>query len=76
MKCVKCKNIKWCPTRRGLLCMSFVRKERVMSFAEYRRKKNRAKKGKEEAGAGMIGCCVGLPAALMIICSILQAGSI
>lgn len=27
MKCTKCKNFEWCPTRRGFFCFSFKRKE-------------------------------------------------
>lgn len=27
MKCTKCKNFDWCPTRRDFLCFSFARKE-------------------------------------------------
>lgn len=69
MKCTKCKNFEWCPTRRGFLCFGFQEKEKIMTYKEYqryKRNKNRAKKHKkkreekmqEEAGVGTIILCL------------------
>lgn len=64
MRCTKCENFGWCPTRRGFLCLSFKRKEE---------EKVKAMTDKQIVVAAMIIYAV---FSIMVLAYILQAGPI